>query len=243
MHDFDVEASPRFYARLAGVLYLLIIVTGIFGEVFVRNAFVVTADPAATAIRITADPSLWRLGTAVVLFEHLLDVPVALILYLLMRPVSRFLALLALLFTLVSTAALVAFKLTLLVPIFLLGNAQYLKALDPGLLQALSYVAIRADAYGFGIGLVYFGAFCLVVGHLIFRSSFFPRVLGVLMGIAGLCYLTNSFALIAAHAFADTIYPLILVPAFVAELSFCLWLIVKGVDEERWRARASLRSS
>lgn len=236
MADFDVEASPRLYARIAGVLYLLLIVIGGFGDGYVRNTLVVSGNAAATVSHILAAPQLWRLGIAASLVEHLLDVPIVLILYLLLRPVSRSLALLALILTLVQTAVLVASKVSLLTPLFLLGNADYLKAFDPSQLQTLAYVAIRSDAYGFGVGLIFFGAACLVVGHLVFWSGFFPRVLGVLMGIAGLCYLANSFALIVAPSFANMA---ILLPAFIAELSFCLWLIVKGVDDEQWRTRAS----
>ncbi len=207
MPDFDVEASPQFYARIAGILYLLIIIIGGFGDGFVRNTMVVSGDAAATASHIMAAPQLWRFGIAASLIEHLLDVPIVLILYLLLRPVSRSLALLALLLTLVQTAVVVACKLFLVLPLFLLGDAGYLKAFDPHQLQALAYVAVRADAYGFAIGLVFFGAACLVVGHLVFWSGFLPRVLGALMGIAGLCYLANSFALLVAPASGEHDYP------------------------------------
>jgi hypothetical protein len=93
--------------------------------------------------------------------------------------------------------------------------------------------------YGFGLGLIFFGFECLVVGHLIFRSGYLPKTLGVLMQIAGLCYLANSFALLLAPAFANMLFPAILVPAFIAELSLCLWLIVKGVNVPKWNKRVA----
>jgi Domain of unknown function (DUF4386) len=88
--------------------------------------------------------------------------------------------------------------------------------------------------YGFGIGLIFFGFACLVRGYLIFRSGYLPKTLGVLMLIAGLSYLINSFALILAPSFATLIFPGVLLPAFIGELFFCLWLIVKGVNAGEW---------
>ena len=121
-------------------------------------------------------------------------------------------------------------------PLFLLGNADYLKAFESNQLYALTYLFIKAHDYGFGIGLIFFGFASLIYGYLLFRSGYFPRTLGVLMAIAGLSYLTNSFTLILAPAYAGTIFP-ILVLALIGELSLCLWLIVKGVDLPKWEKR------
>lgn len=231
------EASPQVYARIGGVLYLIIIVAGLFGEIGVRDRLVVWGDPTATANNIMASPLLWRIGIAGDLIMHACDVPLMLIFFLLLRPVSRNLALLAVLFNLVTTAALVAYKLNLWVALSLLGNASHLKAFEPRQLHALAYLFIKADGYGFGIGLIYFGFECLVIGYLVYRAGYLPRALGVLMQIAGLCYLTNSFALLLVPAVANRLFPLILVPSFIGEASLCLWLLVKGVDMPKWEAR------
>jgi hypothetical protein len=154
MADHDVETSPQAYARIGGVLYLIIIVAGLFGEAVVRNKLIVSGDATATATNIAASQTLWRAGIAGDLVMHVCDVPLLLVFYVLLRPVSRNLALLAILFAAVQTAALVATKLSLLVALFLLGSADYLKAFEPRQLHALTYVSIRADGYGFGIGLI-----------------------------------------------------------------------------------------
>ena len=99
-------------------------------------------------------------------------------------------------------------------------------------------ISLKLHDYGFGIDLVFFGFACLFYGYLLFRSGYFPRALGVLMAIAGLSYRTNSFTLILAPAYTGTI-SLILVLALIGELSLCLWLMVKGVDEQRWKEQAS----
>ena len=98
----------------------------------------------------------------------------------------------------------------------------------------LAYVAIKAHGYGFGIGLIFFGFECITDGYLIFTSGFLPKFLGVLILIAGLCYLTNSFALLLFPALSDSIFQIILTPAFIAELSMCLWLLIKDVDINKW---------
>jgi hypothetical protein len=203
-------------------------VLGLFGEAYVRGTLVVSGDPAATAANIQGAASLWRLGVAGDLMMHILDVPLIVILYLLLRPVSPGLALLSAVFNVVQTAVLAANKLTLLAPILLLeGSAN---ALPAEVAQGLAYVAIQAHGYGFGIGLVFFGLACLVRGYLIMHCDYLPRTLGYLLLAAGACYLVNSFALLLSPGLASALFPLILLPAFVGELSLALWLAFKGVD-------------
>lgn len=228
------ETSPQVYARIGGAMYLVIILLGSFGEIFVRGSNVVSGDAAATARNIMASPSLWRAGIVTDLVMHLCDVPVMLVFYVLLRPVSRTLALTALLFNLIQTATLVANKLNLVVPLFLLGDAGYLKAFTPQQLEALSYVSLRTHDYGFGVGLLFFGVTVIINGLLIVRSGYLPRTLGVLMQIAGACYLINTLALILSPSLASRLVPFILLPPFVAELSMALWLLVKGVNLAKW---------
>ena len=237
MASLNNNTSPQIYARTGGIAYLIIIVAGALGELFIRNTLIVTGDAAATANNIAASPLLWRIGIAGDLFMHVCDVVVILALYTLLKPVNKNLALLAVLFNLIQTAVLVANKMNLLMPLFLSGSEDYLKAFSPQQLQALTYISVKAHGYGFGVGLIFFGFTCLIEGYLIFKSGFFPRILGVLMQIAGLCYLLNSFAMILSPGFANLIFPAVLVPPFIGELSLCLWLIVKGVNVSKWNAQ------
>ena len=239
MTDRAVEISPQVYARIGGALYLIIIVAGLFGEIFVRDTLIVSGDATATANNIMASQLLWRVGIAGNLFHLACAIALALIFYALLRPVSRDLALLAAFFELVSISLEAAAKLPLLAALFPLGNAEYLKVFQPEQLHALAYLSIKSHAYGFGISLIFFGCACLVLGYLIFRSGYLPKFLGILMQIAGLSYLTNSFALVLAPAFADMISPAVLVPAFIGEMSLCLWLIVRGVNVASWNEQAS----
>ncbi len=229
-----VETSPQLYARIGGVLYLIIIVIGLFGEAFVRDRLIVSGDAAATAANIMSHESLWRFHIAAELFLLICAVALLWILFALLRPVSKDLALLAAFFNLVSIGIEAATTMYLLEALFPLGNAGYLKAFTPEQLYAMATLSLKSHGYGFGVSLLFFACFCLIVGYLIFRSGYLPKTIGVLMQIAGVCYLTNSFALILSPAVANRLFPAILVPAFIGEASLCIWLLVKGVNVEKW---------
>jgi len=235
----SLEVSPKTLARIGGALYVFIILVGIFGELFVRDALIVSGNAAATAANVAAHEGLWRLGIAGDLLMHVADLPLLLILYVLMRPVNRDLALLVVLFDAVQSAVLVATKMNLLTPLFAGSDAGYLKAFTPEQLQALSYLSMRMDSHGFGFGLIFFGCGCLVLGWLIRRSGYLPWIIGALIQLAGACYLVNSFALILAPSLAGALFPAIMLPPLVAETSLALWLLIKGVDVARWNARVA----
>ncbi len=232
-----VKTSPQLYARLAGVLYLINIACGVFGEIFVRSHLVVAGDALATAHNIMSSEFLFRCGVAGDLIMHITDVPMAVIFYVLLKPVSKDLSLLAALFGMLQTAVLVANKLNLVTVLLLLGGSNYLTAFAPNQLQALASLSLSLHEYGFGIGLVFFGVSCLVTGYLLFRSQYFPKALGVLQAMAGVSYLINSFAQLLSPALAAKMFPAIVLPAFIGELATCLWLIVKGLNVSKWDER------
>lgn len=150
----------------------------------------------------------------------------------LLRPVSAPLALLATVFNVVQTAILGINKLWLVAPLLVIDRA------DTRLAETV-YMAVQLHAYGFAIGLVFFGMTCIIRGRLIARSAFLPKPLGHMLVGAGVCYLLNSFALVLSPAVAQAAFPWILLPAFVGELALAGWLLVKGVDRSRWHGQAS----
>ena len=239
MANQSVENFPQRYARWGGVLYLAIIVLGAFAEGFVANKLVVSGDAAATAHNILASPGLWRFSVAGDLLVVLFAVPLLWIEYLLLRPVGKQLVLLAVLFNLVSLAVEAISKLFLLVVVPTLGTADYLRVFEPQQLEVLANLALRSHDIAFNIALIFFGFTCIVNGYLIFKSGYLPKFVGVLMQIAGLSYLTACFAALLAPAFADLITPAILLPPLVGESSFCLWLLVKGVNIVKWQERVA----
>ncbi|WP_264530444.1 DUF4386 domain-containing protein [Flavobacterium sp. N502540] len=230
----NFEASPQLYARIAGILYLVIIVMGFFAETFVRNKLFVSGDATATAQNIMHSKFLWKIGITADLIMQICDLPVMIILYYLLKPVNRKLALLNLSFNLIQTAVLVANKLNLLAALFFLGDAEYLKSFNPDQLHTLSYLSIKLHDFGFGIGLIFFGFVCLLEGYLIFKSGYLPKVIGILMSLAGVCYLTNSFFLILIPKLSSIV---LLMPCLIAELSLSLWLVFKGVKLPVWKEK------
>ena len=243
MMDRLDEAPPQLLARLGGVLYLYIIVAGVFAELFVRSKLVIPGDAAATAGNILANESLFRIGFSGELLHLSFDVAVAVILYALFRPVDRNIALLAAFMRLACDLVLAIASLSHFAALRLLAGSDYLAAVPVEQLQAFALLAMKLHADGYAISLVFFGFACLALGYLIIRSGFFPRAIGALMAVAGVCYLVNSFAHALNPTFAATLFPALFVPIFVAELSLALWLTVKGVDLPKWRQRAGTGST
>ena len=226
-------------ARLAGILYLVLIFVGIFAVLFVRDKLIVSGDVTATANNIRNSQQLWRTGISADLLMHVLDLPIMLVVYMLLKPVNKNLALLALLFNLIQTSVLVANKLNLVAALLPLESMDYLKTMDPHQQDLQVYLSLKLHDIGFGVGLIFFGFTCIVNGYLIFKSNFLPKTIGVLMQVAGVCYLVNNFSLILAPKFANMLFPLGMIPCLIAELSFCLWLILKGVNVARWEETAA----
>jgi Domain of unknown function (DUF4386) len=238
MANHTVIASPKLYARVAGLLYLIVIVAGIFAEIFVRGRLVVANDAAATAHNIVTHELLYRLGFAAELIEILCGVFLALIFYELFKVVNRRIALLVVFFNLVGAAIESVNLLNHLAPLTLLGGGSYLSAIPVDQLQAQAFLSLKLFELGFAISLVFFGVFCLLLGYLIFRSGFLPRIIGVLLAFQGLCYAINSFTDFLAPRYSAIIFSILTVSA-VGEISLCLWLLVMGVNVPRWEKRAA----
>jgi hypothetical protein len=229
-----VEGSPQFYARLAGALYLALIALGAFGEV-VRGRIVVAGDAATMAANLVSMESMWRMGIVAEFLALLCATVLAMIYFFLLRPVGKELNLLATFLRIVAITVQGVAVMNLVSALFPLGSAAYLGAFTDDQRHALMSLAIRAHAQGYGLALLFFGACFLAHGRLIFQSGFLPRALGVMIQVAGLCYIMNSLAQFLAPALQDRIFPAILLPCLVAELSLGLWLLAKGVDVEKWK--------
>lgn len=232
------DTSPRLQARIAGGLYLIVIITAGFAEIFVRGRLVVRGDAAATAANILAHESLYRLGGAADLVNLACDTALALLFYELLRPAGRSLSLLAAFFRLMHVAILAVSTLGHFAPLIFLGGAHDLSVFSPEQLQEMVLVSLRLHGQGYNITLVFFGFSSLLLGYLIFRSTFLPRILGVLLAMAGLGYLINSFANFVAPAFKASISLYILLPSGIVELSLTLWLLMFGVNAQRWKEQA-----
>jgi hypothetical protein len=221
-------AEPLVSARLAGVLYLVVIACGLFAEIVVRSRLVVAGDAQATAANVVDSQLLFRLGFAADLVVFLCDVALAIVLYFLFRPVSRTLSLLAAAFRLTQTAIIGLNLLNMFGAILILEEADYLGPLDEGQREALAMLMLDTHRYGYTLGLAFFGVGTLIVGYLAFRSSIVPRALGVLLGLAGIGYLADSAAFFLVPGYDGSVSPVLLAPALVGEVWFAFWLLLKG---------------
>ena len=225
--------SSQLLSRIGGILYLYIIVAALFGEMYVRDRLIVRGDAAATASNILGSETLFRVSVAGELITCLCDVALAGILYVLFRPVSRNVSLLAAANRLTFAGVYCVSKFFLVAALILLDGSDYLQALDPGELSALAYASLRMHGFGYGISLAFFGVHCGLLGWLVYRSGYAPRAIGVLLVIGGAGYLAHSVTQTLSPATAGSLFPWIILPAFPAELGLTLWLLLRRVDSDR----------
>lgn len=222
-------------ARIAGLCYLMVIAGGLYAEVFVRGSLLVAGDAAATARAIAANQTLWRSGVAVHLLYLIPAIVTNVLICGLFKAAGPTLARLALVFSVAGVMVEAASLLHLHVPLAMIEDSGALTAMSERQRQALSYLAVRLFDTGFGLALLFFAGFCMLVGTLILRSGLIPRVIGALMVVAGSCYVVNTLALLLSPTLSDRLVPGILLPVGLAELSLALWLTVKGVQEPEAR--------
>ena len=230
MKEQIAEASLPFKARMGGVLYLIIIIGGLFGAGYVPSTIVVHGDAAATVNNILTNESLYRFGLGVHIIVVLCNIPLAVIFYDLFKFANKSLSRLVMLFILVAATIEGVSLLNKFVPLILLQSAAIMTAEQ---LQATAYMHFLLHEIGFNLSLAFFGCYCLLAGYLIFKLGVLSRIIGLLLAIGGACYLINSFANFLVPEFAVGLLPYIFIPCFFGEATLCLSLLIKGVNLEQ----------
>src|SRR5215211_7351033 len=226
-------------ARIAGFLILLIAVLAPFSILYLPSTLIVPGDAAATAGNVMASEGLFRLGIVVDSLVVLLEIVVIAILYVLLRPVNRTLALVAAFARLAMTIVMAVNVFNSLGVLLLLGDAEYLTAFEPGQLHALVLLFLNLHESGIYVWQVFFALHWVAVGYLVFKSGFFPKILGIMLMVTCLGYLIDSFGILFPSSGALSIVSSVLLAAgVIGELSFTLWLLIKGVNVEQWEIRA-----
>jgi len=229
--------SPQLYARIAGALYLIVIVGGTVAELVVRERLVVANDAVTTANNILANERLFRWGFSADLIALLCVVPLILLLYELLKVVNARVALMAVFFSLVGSAVQSAALLGHFAPLVLLKKGHDL-GIDQEVLQAQTYMALQLQGIGYAMALAFFGGTMIARGYLILHATFIPRILGFFLVIEGLAYLANSFVDFLAPGLASTVLALLMATG-LAEVALCLWLLIRGVNVAKWTAAYS----
>ncbi len=235
MMERIAEASPRLKARMAGVFELLEALTSGFGQVIVPGMLVVAGNAKATAANILAHGLLFRLSILAALIGVACHIAWIFLFYELFKPVNRSLSLLAAFVGLVAIAIQACSSLFQVAPLIVMEAGQSFSAFNVDQLQALTLMSLRFSARAFNTYLAFFGIWCVLMGYLIFRSTFMPRIIGVLEAFAGLCWLTFLWPPLGRY-----LSPYNQVLSAPGELSLMLWLLVMGVNSQRWNEQASL---
>ncbi len=237
MSGAGLETSPRLEARIAGGLYVLVIILGAYAELVGRQGVIVDGDPAATLRAIGAHQGSYRLGFMAEMITNVLAIPTTLILWRLLRPTGPRLALMALVLDLTQNTVNAMNAWTQFAPLTLVPGAPDVAAVSPAELAALARLALRWHDVGFDVGLTFFGFALLFEGWLVARSGYFPRWLGAIYMLAGACYLAASGDYFLALRLP--ISPYVQFGSLVGEAAMALWLLIVGVDQGRWRAAAA----
>jgi len=221
-------------ARLAGFLYVLSMPFHAFGFFYVPSKIIVPGDAATTASNIMASEGLFRSGIVSWLIGLLFYIVLLLVLYKLLKPVNKTHALLMVIFNMLAIPIAFINEMNHLAVLLLLSGADHLKAFTADQLQAQVMFFLDLHAQGIGVAQVFWGLWLLPMGYLVFKSGFLPRLLGVLLMIACLGYLIDSFAFFLFPKFEGTIVWF----TFLGEVLFPFWLLIKGVNVEQWEKRA-----
>jgi len=219
-------------ARLIGVLFLATMVGGGFAQGFVGGRLI-SGDASATAANIVAHEGLYRLGFAIYLIEMACQIAMTVLFYQLLKPAGRTASALAAVFGLVGCTVKTLARLFFFAPLLVLGGADYLSVFDPKQLEALAFFSLRMNHTAETIAVVFFGLNTVMTGYLVLRSTFLPRALGVVSVIGGLGWMIYLYEPLAARLEAY-----ILGVGIIGALATVLWLLVKGVDEQRWKEQA-----
>jgi hypothetical protein len=218
-------------ARIAGILILIISPFAVFSMMYVTSNLIVPGDAATTANNIIASAGLFRLGIVSDSVVFLIEIAIVVMLYVLLKPVSKTLSLVAAFSRLAMTVIQGINLLNYFTVLLLLSGADYLTVFKPDQLHALVLLFLNVHEYVVLIWGLFFSLHLFFVGYLVYKSGYIPRILGVLLVIASLCYLTQSFGNILLPKYEE-IFTLI---GFISiiELAFPLWLVIKGVRDQQ----------
>jgi hypothetical protein len=228
--------SPLLLARILGILGLAGIVTGAFDIGYVQGTLIVAGNASATLHNILAHETLFRLGFSSHLFELVLNIPAEIIAFILFRRVNGIVAAVALSCGLVGVAVEAACLLNAYVPLKLAIDGSALGAFSPPQVQAFTQLSLQLQQAGLLLSWVFYGVDEIASGFLFFRSGFVPRVLGLLLGLSGLCYFTHGFLSFLAPSVDSRLYPYILFPCLPGEGLSSLWLATMGLNVAKWKA-------
>jgi hypothetical protein len=223
------NSSLKKKAKLAGLLYLIIILCGMSSEIFVRSVLIVPGNAITTANNIMNNQFLFRLGFLSDLIMVICDIAIAALFYNLLKSVSKVIALLAAFFRLVQASIIGINLLNYFTPILLLSGSNYHDLISSDQLNAQIMLNLESFNIGYLISGVFFAFNCLIMGYLLYKSNLFPNFLGVFLMVACFGYLFNCITNFLFPNYIELSEMVVMVTALISEFTFCIWLLWYGV--------------
>jgi len=227
-------SSPRLLARLIGLFSLITIIGGVVAQGLISNRLIVFSSAATTATNILANRTLFQLSFTIFLIEMAANVAMTALFYELLRPVSKSISLLGAAWGLTASIIKTFARVFYIVPLFVLGGTTALSSFSTEQLQAVALVLLRVNSQGANVGVAFFGLELSLRGYLMMRSTFLPRWLGVVSFITGVGWLTYFYPPLGSRLFV-----ILALLALLGAGIQIFWLLVFGVNEERWKEKAT----
>jgi hypothetical protein len=222
------SSSLKKTARLAGLLYLILVITGVFGIMYIPSQIIVAGDSVSTAKNMISNEVLFRTGILNDIISNTIFLLLVLVLYRLFKHVNENQA--KLMFALVIVQIPVAFMMEAFnITSLMILKGEILKTFELTQRQDLAMLFLKINDYGTLPLEMFWGLWLLPFGLLVYKSGFIPRIFGILLVIAGIAYMIDST--IALLFPSDSVFvnnPTLLLAA-IGEISITLWLLIKGV--------------
>jgi len=235
MKNWLAQPSPALKARLTGVLYLINGVVYTKADSLIHGKILVKDDAAATAHNILTNGSVLQLSFAYSLIAAVAYIAVTFMLYELLKPVNRSISLLAAFFSMTGCIVGAFGSFFTIAPLTILGGAPYLSVFKTEQLQTIALLSLNLIAVVASVSMVFFGCYCILIGYLILRSTFMPRIIGAFLIIAGMTYQLFLSPPLAVNLFSRVVMP----AGILGEGSLILWLLIFGVNSQRWKQQAA----
>jgi len=232
--------SVKKTARMTGLFYLAIFFANLFVFIFVSGSLNVAGDAAATAENIRASESLYRSGVVSYLIVFLSEIGATVLLYKLLKPVNETVALLMMVTRLMQAAIHAVNLVNFIFPLILINGGDYLTTFTTGQVDSLVLLFTDAHYYGVLVSEAFFAASLFLLGYLVVKSALFPSILGIMLAIAGAGYVLDSFGIFLLPEQATLFANIMIAPAIIAELSFTLYLLIKGVRTPKTESRKAV---
>lgn len=223
--------SDKKSARIAGLLFLILIITGVFAEFFVRAKIYLPNDAAATVKNIINNERLFRLSIISDMIMIIAFLLFPLFLYSIFKKIHKNLTAIMVICVLISVSIYGINMLNQIAVLLLTSNDTYLSAFEADQLSSLVMFFLKMHANGYFISQIFYGLYLLPLGYMIYKSGILPKIIGIILMLGGIGDLIDFIRYYLFPDYQSIILNNITIPADLGEFSFCLWLLIMGVKD------------